>query len=59
MQRTIMKQRQAASDQKSRIKSFKSELHEVTQQIQEPCTCFDHSFFLITIDGLQRSLTLV
>ena len=54
-----MKQRQAASDQKSRIKSFKSELHEVTQQIQEPCTCFDHSFFLITIDGLQRSLTLV
>ena len=45
MQRTIMKQRQAASDQKSRIKSFKSELHEVTQQIQEPCTCLDHSFF--------------
>ena len=36
MQRTIMKQRQSISDQRSRVKSFKSELHEVTQQIQEP-----------------------
>ncbi len=36
MQRRIMRQRQLCSDQRSRVKSFKSELHEVTQQIQEP-----------------------
>ena len=36
MQRLIMRQRQLCSDQRSRVKSFKSELHEVTQKIQEP-----------------------